>query len=111
MYIYWGDLHVSGGPPLCTMEERMTLSLTEVLSMEKPRTQVCITPSPVLTVLFQVTCCHWLSHPQHHLLSLAGDLEDWRWWLGPLPGVTQLAWVSPMYMGGIHAIKLVFFSW
>ena len=37
---------------------------------------------------------------------------SWSWylrrWLGPFQGVTQFAWVSPLYMGGIHVIKLLF---
>ena len=32
-----------------------------------------------------------------------------RWYLGPFQGVTQFSWVSPMYTGGIHVIKLLFF--
>lgn len=39
------------------------------------------------------------------MLSWRGCL---RWWFGPFGEVTQFSWVDPMYVGGMHVIKLLF---
>lgn len=36
-------------------------------------------------------------------LPFVGDLDD-------LTGFTQFSWISPMYIGGMHVIKILVFS-
>ena len=45
---------------------------------------------------------------RHDRSDLAAAQQYLRWWLGPFQRVIQFSWVSPMYTGGIHVIKLLF---